>query len=87
VNDDPVTGESADPVARPRGPSDRNLVLACRPGARVESRKNPRSGRAEFRVSYEPVPGRSRRPLMWEPSEVRAWRGACVRLGLRIRHS
>jgi hypothetical protein len=67
------------------GPTDRELVLAFRPGARAESRVNPRTGTAEFRVVYQPVPGQRPQSLAWQTTEVKAWRGACVRLGLRVR--
>jgi hypothetical protein len=74
-------------AARPAGPTDRELVLAFRTGATVESRTNPRTGRAQYRVAVGPVRVRHPRQFAWQASEVRAWRGACVRLGLRIRRT
>jgi hypothetical protein len=81
-----IDGREAE-AARLAGPSDRELVLAFRPEARVESRENPRSRAAEYRVSYDPVPGGHPQPLSWQATEERAWRGACVRLGLRVRRA
>jgi hypothetical protein len=74
-------------AALPAGPTDRELVLAFRPGARVESRVNPRTGRAQYRVAVGPVRVRHPRHFAWQATEERAWRGACVRFGLRIRRT
>ena len=52
--------------------TDRELVRGFCPGARVESRAHPRTGTAEYRVAYAPVPGRRDARLAWTTSEVRA---------------
>jgi hypothetical protein len=65
--------------------TDRELVLGFRPGAVVQSRRNPRSWLTEFQVTYEPVPGQRDVRRAWSPTQDAAWRAARVRLGLRVR--
>ena len=65
--------------------TDQELVLGFRPGAGVQSRKNPRTWLTEFQVTYAPVPGQRDTRRGWSPTRTLAWRAACVRLGLRVR--
>ena len=60
--------------------TDREMVLGFRPEAALETRPNPRTGVAEYRVAYAPGPRDAGTPWTW--SEARAWAAACVRLGL-----
>ena len=62
--------------------TDREMVLGFRPEAALETRPNPRTGVAEYRVAYAPGPGARDAGTPWTWSEARAWAAACVRLGL-----
>jgi hypothetical protein len=65
--------------------TDQELVIAFRPEAVVESRLNAHSGKTEYQVRCDPVPGKRTEKIGWVSSESLAWRAACIRMGLRVR--
>lgn len=65
--------------------TDRELVLGFCPSAAVQSRVHPRTLATEYQVSYEPIPGDRIERIGWVPTESKAWRAACIRMGLRIK--
>ncbi|MDB5314116.1 MAG: hypothetical protein JWO38_8318 [Gemmataceae bacterium] len=75
-----------DNATEPAGATDRGLVLAYRPDARIETRTNTRTGRPEFRVICNPETGKRADLSAWCGAEERAWQAACLKLGLRLHH-
>lgn len=67
--------------------TDRDLVLGHRPTAQVESRRNPRTNKPQCRVVYSSDAGQRAHLGPWCGTEDRAWKAACLRLGLRLRRS
>ncbi len=65
-------------------PTDRELILDHRPTAKIESRADPRTNRPQCRVVCVPAEGQRRDLGPWCGSEDRAWKAACLRLGLRL---
>ena len=63
--------------------TDQELVIESHPGAVAESQKCPLTWATEYRVTYALTPGRPDPRHPWCTSEARAWRAACLRLGLR----
>ena len=69
-----------------KAPTDRELVLGFRPDAVVVSRVHPRSGVTEYQVNCAAVSGKPVK-IGWVRTEALAWRGACVRMGLRVKRA
>ena len=64
--------------------TDRELVLSHKPSAKIESRTNMRTTKHECRVVCIPMLGQRKDLGPWCGSEERAWKAACLRLGLRL---
>jgi len=72
------------PAVEPPAGTGRELVLAFRSDARLETRANPRTGRYECRIVCLPDPGGRPDLGAWCGAEDRAWHAACLKLGLRL---
>jgi hypothetical protein len=75
---------TVDGTPEPRCETDREMVLAFRPGARVEAGTNLRTRRRQYRIVCLPEPGKRPELGAWCGTEERAWQAACLKLGLRL---
>jgi hypothetical protein len=64
--------------------TDQELVLSHKPTAKIESRTNARTTKRECRVVCVPMADQRRDLGPWCGNEDRAWKAACLRLGLRL---